>query len=367
MNETFTTRFGRPPTVSVSAPGRINLIGEHVDYNGGSVMPIATPQRAFVELAPRDDDGVNAFSLETGAEHYRLRHEKRGRGWIDYVQGLTHTLEKHGIGKGGFDLWIHSEVPVGAGLSSSAALEIAVLRGLRELWALTLTDLELALLAQRAENSFVGANVGIMDQMASSLGNEKTALLIDTATLKYRPLALPSTLKLLVIDSGIKHDLVTGDYNKRRQECEAAAASLGVKALCSLGSEALPRVVALTAPFARRARHVITENERVHGAVRAIEAGDVVELGELINASHDSLRDDFEVSLPAIDRLVELSRAQPKVLGARLIGGGFGGAVLVLTLSESPREQAELIAQTYARETQNQPRVVVPVESPSRG
>ena len=360
MSETFTDHFKRAPTVRVSAPGRINLIGEHIDYNGGSVLPIATPQRAFVELAPRDDDRVNAFSVELGEEHYRLAHEKRGRGWIDYVQGVTKTLADHGVKGRGFDLWLHSQVPVGAGLSSSAALEVALLRGLRELWGLTLTDLELAIFAQRAESSFVGANVGIMDQLASSLGNEKTALLIDTATLKTRPVELPPDVSLLVIDSGIKHDLVTGDYNKRRQECEAAAAALGVKALCSLSSEELPRVSRLSAPFARRARHAITENERVHEAVRAIEAGDVVALGELINESHDSLRDDFEVSLPAIDRLVELARAQPQVLGARLTGGGFGGAVLVLTLSHEPLEQAEHIAQLYARATQKVPAVIVP-------
>ncbi len=360
MSETFTDHFRRTPTVSVSAPGRINLIGEHIDYNGGSVLPIATPQRAYIELAPRDDDRVNAFSVELGEEHYRLTSEKRGRGWIDYVQGITRTLADTGLKGSGFDLWLHSRVPVGAGLSSSAALEVALLRGLRELWGLTLNDLELAILAQRAENTFVGANVGIMDQLASSLCNEKTALLIDTATLQTRPVELPPGLSLLVIDSGIKHELVTGDYNKRRQECETAAAALGVKMLCSLSSEELPRVVLLSEPFVRRARHAITENERVLAAVRAIEAGDVVELGELINASHESLRDDFEVSLPAIDRLVEIARAQPQVLGARLSGGGFGGAVLVLSLSREPLEQAEHIAQLYARATRKVPAVIVP-------
>lgn len=361
MSKTFSDHFGRGPAVRVSAPGRINLIGEHVDYNGGWVLPIATPQRAFVNLARRDDDRVHAFSVELGEEQYRLGHEKRGRGWVDYVQGITHTLGALGVKHGGFDLWIHSQVPVGAGLSSSAALEVALLRGLRDLWDLTLSDLELAILAQRSENSFVGANVGIMDQLAASFGTEKTATLIDTATLELKPVALPEGVWLLVIDSGFKHDLTAGDYNQRRQECEAAAAALGVKALCSLTSADLPRVQGLSAPFSRRARHAITENERVHAAVRAIEEKDVVRLGQLINASHDSLRDDFQVSLPAIDQLVEIARGEPGVLGARLTGGGFGGAVLVLSTTPAPLEQAEHIAQLYARETQKQPHVVIPV------
>ncbi len=347
----------------VSAPGRINLIGEHVDYNGGSVLPICTPQRTHVELRPRADARVRAFSVERGEAEYSLGREVKLGGWIDYVQGVTQVLRERGDTGVGFEVWIQSDVPEGAGLSSSAALEVAMLRGLRELWKLKFTDVELALIAQKAENSFVGANVGIMDQMASSLGNEKTAILLDTVTLAYRQVSIPVGVSLVVIDSGIKHDLVTGDYNKRRKECEAAAAALGVKALCSLSSEDLPRVVRLDALLARRARHAITENERVHMAVRAIESGDVVELGGLINGSHDSLRDDFEVSLPAIDRLVEIARGMPDVLGARLTGGGFGGSVLVLTLSTNPLEQGREIAARYASATQGQPRVVVPLSA----
>ncbi len=364
MGEEFIRLFGRPPTVSHSAPGRINLIGEHVDYNGGSVLPIATPQRAFVELAPREGSGVRCVSAESGAGEYTLGEEQRGRGWLDYVQGVTHTLGARGLRGVGFDLWIHSEVPVGAGLSSSAALEVAVLRGLRQLWGLALSDLELALLAQRSENAFVGANVGIMDQMAASLGNTQTALLLDTNTLEYRQVLLPDRVEMIVIDSGIKHDLVAGDYNQRRKECETAASLLGVEALCLLSSKDLPRVMQLHEPLRRRARHAITENERVHLAVRAIEEDDIDELGRLINASHDSLRDDFEVSLPAIDRLVELARAEKGVLGARLTGGGFGGSVLVLSTARSPREQGERIAAAYATATQERPRVVVPLGDP---
>jgi galactokinase len=361
LSETFATRFGKPPTVSTSAPGRINLIGEHVDYNGGSVLPIATPQRAFVELGPRKDDRVRVFSVERGEGEYFLGHEVPGRGWLDYVQGVTRVLHERGDRRGGFEVWIHSEVPVGAGLSSSAALEVALLRGLRELWGLTLGDLELAMLGQRVENSFVGANVGIMDQMAASLADQSAALLLDTASLQYRTVQLPQQLQLLVIDSGIKHDLVTGDYNLRRKECEQAATALGVNLLCTLGSADLPRLVTLGEPLFRRARHAITENERVHAAVRAIEVGAVEELGRLINASHDSLRDDFEVSLPAIDRLVEIARAQPGVLGARLTGGGFGGAIVVLSLAKEPLQQAQEIAQRYASATQEVPKVVVPL------
>lgn len=360
MSETFTNRFDRVPTVRVSAPGRINLIGEHLDYNGGSVLPLATPQRAYVELAPRDDDRVLAFSVETGDGHYRLGHEKRGRGWLDYVQAITRALSDHGVRHSGFELWVHSEVPFGAGLSSSSALELAVLRGLRELWRLTLTDLELAIIAHRAETSFIGS-VGIMDHFASSLASEHAALLLDTATLKYRELQLPKKLSVLAIDSGLKHETINTEYENRRQQCEAAAAALGVKSLCSLGLDALPRTLGLSAPFSRRARHVITENQRVHAAVKALQRNELTELGRLIDASHDSLRDDFEVSSPAIDQLVELARGEPGVLGARLTGTGFGGAVLVLTESREPLEQAQHIAQLYARETQKQPHVIMPV------
>ena len=360
MSETFTTRFGRTPTVRVSSPGRINLIGDHLDYNGGSVLPIATPQQAHVELAPREDDRVRAFSVETGDEHYRLGHEKRGRGWLDYVQAVTRALSEHGVRHSGFDLWVHSEVPFVAGLSSSSALELAVLRGLRELWSLSLTDLELAIIGHRAETSFIGS-VGIMDHFASSLANEHAALLLDTSTLKYRELQLPRRMSILAIDSGLKHELINTEYEYRRQQCEAAAAALGVKSLCSLGTDALPRVMGLSAPFSRRARHAITENQRVHAAVRAIEKNELTELGRLINESHDSLRDDFQVSSPAIDQLVEIARNEPKVLGARITGTGFGGAVLVLTQSDEPLQQAQHIAQLYARETQKHPHVIIPV------
>jgi len=359
--ESFLQRFGKEPTVRVSAPGRINLIGEHVDYNGGSVLPIATPQRAYVQLALRSDDLVKAFSVEKGVGEYVLGQEQRGRGWLDYFQGITRTLDERSLRGAGFELWFHSDVPVGAGLSSSAALEVALLRGLRELWSLKLTDVDLALLAQKSENGFVGANVGIMDQMASSLGNANTALLLNTESLETRTVTLPPNVKMIVIDSGIKHSLVAGDYNKRRQECEAAAAQLGVKHLCSLGREALGRASQLPEPLSKRARHAITENERVHAAVGAIERNDPMELGRLVNASHDSLRDDFEVSLPAIDRMVEIARGTEEVVGARLTGGGFGGSVLILTLSKNPLDQAKEIARRYAQDTKQQPRVVVPV------
>lgn len=360
MSETFTTRFGRTPTVRVSAPGRINLIGDHLDYNGGSVLPLATPQRAFIELAPREDDRVRAFSVETGDDHFRLGHEKRGRGWLDYVQAVTRALADHGVRHTGFDAWIHSEVPFVTGLSSSSALELAVLRGLRELWRLSLTDLELAIIAHRAETSFIGS-VGIMDQFASSLASEHTALLLDTSTLKYRELQLPRELSILAIDSGLKHELINKEYENRRQQCESAAAALGVKSLCSLGNDELPRVMGLSAPFSKRARHVITENQRVHAAVKALERNELTELGRLLNESHDSLRDDFQVSSPAIDQLVEIARCEPDVLGARITGTGFGGAVLVATTSEEPLQQAQHIAQLYARETQKHPHVVMPV------
>lgn len=356
MSESFFSRFGTTPTVSHGAPGRIALLGDTGESDGGSALSIATPQRVFVELAARQGKRVRVFSVETGAEEYELGSERRGRGWLDLVQGITHTLDERRLRGLGFDLFIHSEVPVGAGLASGAALEVAVLRGLRQLWGLALSDLEVALLAQRAENEFVGAHVGMMDQLAVSLGSAQTALLIDGATLEYRQVLLPSRVELLVIDSGLRHVRSV----LRRKECEVAASELGVDSLSLLASRDLPRVLQLPEPLRRRARHVITEHERVEAAVLAIEEDDVDQLGRLINASHASLRDDFDASSPALEQLVALARAEKGVLGARLSGGGTGGSVAILSTTQDPRAQAEAIADRYARETGHVPRIVLP-------
>ena len=358
----FAELFGRRPTVRASAPGRVNLIGEHTDYNEGFVLPLAIARRTTVALAPRADDRVRAASaaLGPGLVEYLLGAERRGLGWIDYVQGVTRTLRAEGQTIRGVHLHIASDVPVGSGLSSSAALEIALLRALRQTFALALNDVQLALVGHRAENLFVGARVGIMDQMACSLAEEGRALFLDTRTLATEAVPLPESVELVVIDSGVSHGHASGEYNTRREECERACALLGVRALRDLPVADLPRALALPAPLDRRVRHVVTENARVQAAVAAMRAGDAQRLGAVLTAGHASLRDDYEVSLPEMDLLVALLGAEAEVYGARLTGGGFGGAVVALAAAGTGRRVAERVAGRYADATRRTPAVLVP-------
>ena len=359
----FATLFGRAPEVPAEARGRVNLIGEHTDYNGGFVLPTVIPQRTRVELAARDEGVVRAWSANVtprAIETYRIGEEASGRGWLDYVQGITDVLGRSGLPVGGFDLRIESEVPVGSGLSSSAALEVSLLRALRERFGLALDDVSLAKLGRKAENEFVGAPVGIMDQMACTLAGEREALFLDARSLAYELLPLPSHLDLVVLNSGVSHRHAGGDYVTRRNECERAAALLGVSQLRDLTTADLPRAAALPEPLGRRVRHVVTEDERVLAAVEALRDADLWRLGELFDASHASMRDDYEISIPEIDLLVDLARRLPAVYGARLTGGGFGGAIVVLARAGHAREVGRRVASQYAAQTGRRPSVLVP-------
>jgi galactokinase len=292
-------------------------------------------------------------------EGYTLGEETPGRGWLDYVQGLTWALREEGHAIGGFDLHITSTVPLGGGLASSAALEVAVLRAVRQTFALALDDVRLALLGQRAENEFAGARVGIMDQMAASLGAAGQALLIDTCSLAARAVRLPPGGEVAVIDSGVRHAHATGGYNARRAECERACALLGVRQLRDLDGVDGARAARLPPPLDRRVRHVLSENGRVLAAVAALEQGDLPSLGALLGASHRSLRDDYEVSVAELDRLVALADARPEIYGARLTGGGFGGSVVVLARAGSARAIAARVAEAYSSETGREATVLV--------
>jgi galactokinase len=342
-------------TVQTSAPGRVNLIGEHTDYNGGFVLPTAISQQTVIRLTPRNDLQVHGKSLDVAAEEatfsYILGQEKPLETWSDYVQGVTHALKSQPAlfaKLRGFDLEVSSNVPLGSGLSSSAALEVALLRALREAFALDLSDTLIAQLGQRAENEFVGARVGIMDQMASSLADLGTALFLDTRSLEYRRVSLPKDSELVVINSGISHRHAGGGYNERRSECEAACAQLGIKELRDLNVADIETSLfqALPDVLRRRAKHVITENDRVLRCVKAMEAGDAKEMGRLFKDSHLSMRDDYAVSIPEIDQLVEIANRTNHVFGARLTGGGFGGSIVILV----SRGQAEAVALQVARE-----------------
>ena len=349
--------------VRAAAPGRVNLIGEHTDYNGGFVLPTAIPQRTRVELVVRTDRTVSASSANTAepAHTYTLGHEQRRGDWLDYVQGVTWALHEKGFGElPGFELHVSSDVPLGAGLSSSAALEVSVLRALRDAFGLELDDVRLAQLGQFAENEFVGARCGIMDQMAATLADDTTALFLDTRSLEFRRVPLPAEADLVVIHSGVTHEISAGDYNTRRAECEEAARQLGVPQLRDLTRDDLSRIERLPEPLGRRARHVVTEDERVLEAVGALERADLPRLGELFRLSHESMRDDFEVSVPDVDLLVELAQADQDVSGARMTGGGFGGSVVILARRGRGRAAGERVAREYAARSGRTPGVLVP-------
>jgi galactokinase len=361
----FEELFGRSPQVLASAPGRVNLIGEHTDYNGGFVLPAPIPQQTQVQLATRADDLVRAVSRSAGGGivSYRLGQETPGRGWLDYLQGVTQALARRDLAFCGFDVRIESDVPLGSGLSSSASLSISLLRALRTAFALQLDDVQTALVAQEAENRFVGAQVGIMDPMACHLCQDGGALFLDAHTLHYESVPLPAGAELVVLHSGVAHRHAAGDYNSRRAECQRACELLGVRQLRDLGLEDLSRLTTLPAPLDRRARHVITENARVLAAVERLHAGDLVGVGRLFYESHVSQREDYEVSVPETDLLVELARHEPDVYGARLTGGGFGGSVVLLVRAGRGAEVAQRVAHTYAERSGCRPLVLVPLSS----
>jgi galactokinase len=343
--------------IEASAPGRVNLIGEHTDYNGGFVLPMAIPQRTYVELHKTSGNAVRAESEGMPPAQFMLGSERKTSQWVDYVQGVTWVLAREGLNVGGCDLRIRSEVPHGGGLSSSAALCVAVLRALRLAFELPIDDVRIALLAQEVENDFVGAPVGVMDQMASSLADERTALFLDTRSLRHERVPLPEDLGVIVINSGIRHSHATGDYRTRRAECEEAARLLGVPQLRDATDHAA--IERLPELLRRRARHVVSEDARVQAAVKALAAGDAGTLGKLFVQSHASMRDDFEVSIPEIDRLVETALDTQGVFGARLTGGGFGGSIVALAqISESTDVGKRIISK--ASRTGLRPSLLVP-------
>ncbi len=317
--------FGSTPDVKAIAPGRVNLLGEHTDYNDGFVLPTAIPQQTTVSIGRSADDRHHFYSVELAERVELLPTESAPDGFARYIEGCIRVLEKEGVSIPLLNLFVTSTVPIGAGLSSSAALEVATLKGLRSLLQLELDDVRLAQLGQQAEIQYTGVSCGILDQMASSLADTDHMLFLDTRTLERKILPFPAGAEIVVIDSGVARSLASSSYNQRRAECEEAARQLGVKALRDISepqqAETLPE------PIRRRARHVITENNRVLKVLSGVSAA---EFGELMNASHASLRDDYEVSVPALDLLVEILQKTPGVFGARLTGAGFGGACVAL-------------------------------------
>lgn len=354
----FRAVYGSEPEASADAPGRVNLLGEHTDYNEGFVLPIAIEQRTRVALRR---NGGPAFRLHAAALGKALSFtldQRPPEHFATYVWGCLVQARGTGADIPPLDIHVDSDVPMGVGLSSSAALEVATLRALRALLALPLDDVQLAQLAQRAEIEQAGVRCGILDQMASSLADTRRALLLDTRSLERRFVDLPAGTEILVIDSGVPRALAASGYNQRRAECEQAAAQLGVSSLREVTDLAL--IESLPEPLVRRARHVLTENARV---LKAVEARSALDFGELMNASHASLQSDFEVSTPELDTLVALLQAQPGVYGARLTGAGFGGACVALCREGELATTAGEVLQAYSQ-TGGTARVLVPAIGP---
>jgi galactokinase len=359
----FEARFGRPPAAVAAAPGRVNLIGEHLDYNEGHVLPVAIDRSVMVAFAPRQDGRARLYSLDFEQESaFDLEDIQRDpeAPWSDYVRGVAWALREAGHRVLGLDAAVQGDVPIGAGLSSSAALEVAALGAFEAVSGLRLDRRDLALLGQRAENRFVGVACGIMDQMAAALSRAGHALLIDCRSLEYENVPLPlEGLRLVVADSGVRRALLDSQYNLRRQECQRAAELLAaavadrpVTALRDVSPEDLARNGdALPPNLLKRARHVVEEERRVLISVEALRAGDVEAFGEMLNASHRSLRDDFEVSSPELDLLVELAWTQPGVLGSRLTGAGFGGCTVSLVRAEAVEAFREGVVARYGAQT----------------
>lgn len=335
----FEAVFGRAADGLWSAPGRVNLIGEHTDYNEGFVLPFAIDRRTVVALGVRDDRRVrvaSTFADELAEIDLDALAPDALGGWSAYPLGVAWAFSEFGADLGavpGVDLFIDSDVPVGAGLSSSAAIESAVALALNDVWRLGLDRRTLARVGQRAENVAVGAPTGIMDQSASLLGQADHAVFLDCRTLESElvPLGLAEAgLAILVIDTGVKHSHATGGYGERRAACERGAAALGLSSLRDATVDDLPRAQQLLDDVTfRRIRHVITENQRVLDTVATLRTEGAVAIGELLDASHRSMRDDFEISVPELDLAVE-SAVTAGALGARMTGGGFGGAAIAL-------------------------------------
>ena len=363
---TFRECFHTDANIIISTPGRVNLIGEHTDYNDGFVLPMVIPQSTTVQLAPRGGERVRVASQnfpETGINAYMLGNEGNHGGWSAYIQGVTQILRLSGFKIAGFDAFIESAVPTGAGLSSSAALIVATIKALRMAFQLELTDKAIALLARRVENEFIGAHVGIMDQMAVSIAAPGQALFLDTRSLEFKLLGLPLHAGLIVINSGITHSNIGGEYSERRRSCEQSAKILGVPALRDLSLEQLNKLAVLPPALQKRARHVITENARVLAAVSALQSGDLPRVGALFKESHASMRDDYEVSTPEIDTLVDMACADPAVFGARLTGGGFGGSIVAISSKHEASLAAGRIVTRYNMRAKEKATVLVPALS----
>ena len=364
LSQFFASRFASAPRI-FRAPGRVNLIGEHTDYNDGFVLPAAIDLYTWTAIAPRADRRLHVFSenLNEAAEIDLTAAAPQPRdGWSDYVQGVAVMLQKSGIALPGSDMVIHSNVPTGAGLSSSAALEVSVASALLASSGKTLPLKEVAKLCQRAENEFVGARVGIMDQFASCFGSANHAILLDCRSLEYQLLPLPAGVTMVICNTMVKHEHSGGEYNDRRAQCEEGVRILkqyypGIKALRDVTLAELEsqrtehRHERMPELIYRRCHHIVSENERVLRTVEALKKGDLKTVGSCMAESHLSMKNDYEISCRELDIMVELAQKIPGLIGARMTGGGFGGCTINLVRNDSVEQFRNDIRAAYREAT----------------
>lgn len=357
----FQSRFGSLPEWVVRAPGRVNLIGEHTDYNDGFVLPLAINRAVWIAGRGQRERQVSVYSVDFQQDaSFALENlDNRRDGWIEYLKGVVWSLGEAGYRLTPWEGVLQGDVPLGAGLSSSAALEMATARALAA-DGFSWDPAKIALLAQRAENKWIGVNCGIMDQLISAAGRAGNALLIDCRSLETTPVPFPPGTEVVVLDTGTRRGLVDSAYNERRQSCESAARQFGVKALRDVTlAEFNARANELDPLIGRRAKHVITENQRTLEAAAAMRSGDPVTLGTLMDQSHQSLRDDYEVSSPALDAMVLAARAHPACYGARMTGAGFGGCAVALIEAQGADDFVAAVSARYRQETGNTAAVYV--------
>lgn len=352
LEQSFFAYFNAKPEFIVRAPGRVNLIGEHTDYNDGFVLPMAIDRAVWMALTPRTDSTVRIRSLDLGTDSaFDLHSLTKGEGWIEYIKGVAHELQQGGHRLRGFDAVMTGDVPRGAGLSSSAAVELATARAFASASGLHWNPASMALISQKAENEWVGVNCGIMDQMASAASREGYALFLDCRNLEYQHAPLPENTAVVILDTSTRRGLVDSAYNERRSQCEEAARWFGVKALRDVDVDDLKKGSELSEVVTRRARHIVSENARVLEAVKAMKSGDVNRLGELLNASHASLRDDFEVTNEALNQIVECAQEQSSCYGARMTGAGFGGCAVALVNEKSANDFTGAVLAAYKKKS----------------
>jgi galactokinase len=366
VTDAFVEKFGKRPSFIVRAPGRVNLIGEHTDYNDGFVLPMAIDRAIWIALRPREDRQVSVTTLDyDDTAAFSLDNMEKGEGWIEYVKGTAWAMQEAGYALNGWEGVLKGDIPKGAGLSSSAALEMATTQAFNAVSDFEWKAPDMALLGQKAENKWVGVNTGIMDQMISAAGKDGHALLIDCRTLEHTLVPLPPALDgsetaVIVLDTATRRGLVGSAYDERRQQCETAAAYFEVKALRDVSmAQFLAEADGLEPLPYKRAKHVVAENLRTLNAAKAMQNADAELMGQLMNESHTSMHEDFEITNNELHIMATIAQAQEGCFGARMTGGGFGGCAVALVHSEMVDGFVTAVSTTYEAATNLKPNIYV--------